>query len=180
MKISFKKTKKLSSPVQELGLVLFLGLVGLVMHLGVNAADTQTVNASVSIQQISVSVTDAGIDYGILAVGSTMTTFALVPVDTQTATNDGNVSIDLSIQGQDSADWTLATTTGTDQYVHQISTDSGVGWTNVESGTYTDFATGVGTSSTEEFGLNLHMPSGTTATETQSVDVSVQASATAT
>lgn len=178
MKISFLKRKNINtSPIKELALVLFLCLVGLAMHLGVKAQDSDTVTATVTAQQISVSVSDGSVAYGILDIGSTMTTLALDPIDTQSASNDGNVAVNFGIQGTTSAEWSLAATPGDETYAHEISTDSGTGWTAMETGSYTEFAAAVGTGETEPFDLNIHIPTSTTATTEQSVNVSVQATA---
>lgn len=178
MKISFQKSKNINtSPIKELALVLFLCLVGLAMHVGVQSQVSESVTATVTAQQIALSVSDGAVAYGTLDIGSTMTTLTDGVNDTQTVTNDGNVNQDFSIQGQDSSpdNWTLAATAGSDTYAHEFSTDSGVGWTAMESATYTTFATGVGASASESLDLNIHMPTSTTATAEQNVDVSVQA-----
>ena len=150
---------------------------------GVRAADTDTVEATVKVQHISINISsDGSIDYGALAVGTSATTATGDGDnidDTQTATNDGNVTEDFDIKGQDTASWALDTTTGADQYVHEFCTsncDSSPTWTPLTT-SYDTLATGIGASNTQDFDLRIQVPTSTTDYNAQSVDVTVLATA---
>src|SRR3989339_877269 len=84
------------------------------------AAETASVTATVTAQNVSVTVADGTVTYGTTSLGSSKNTVALS--DTQTATNAGNVTSQLNIKGQNSTAWTLAGTAGSDIYVHKFCT----------------------------------------------------------
>lgn len=144
----------------------------------VNAADTATVSATVTAQNISVTVADGTISYGTLAANSTKSTIAGDLNDLQTATNNGNITEDLNIRGTDSAAWTLAATAGADQYVHRFCTTScGTPPTNYTALTtnYQTLGTAISASGTRTFDLQLNTPTSSSSYTSQSVDVVVQA-----
>jgi len=97
-----------------------LGVVGMVIGAAVLGATEATITATVTVQNISLSVSDGSIAYGVLPTGYSKSTCDLN--DTQTVTNDGNVAEDFNIKGKDSENWTLADTAGTNQYVHKFAT----------------------------------------------------------
>ncbi|MFH1559759.1 MAG: hypothetical protein ABIC19_04600, partial [Patescibacteria group bacterium] len=76
------------------------------------------VNLDVSAATISVSISDGVVSYGMMAENATKDTTASGLNDSQTATNDGNVTEDFNIKGQNSGNWTLAGTNGSDAYRH--------------------------------------------------------------
>lgn len=84
------------------------------------AAETSTISVTVSLQEvISVSVSPSTWDIGAIALSGTNGPASF------SATNDGNVSEDLSIAGTDGAGgWTLAATAGADAFSVQV--DDGV------------------------------------------------------
>ena len=97
--------------------------------------------------------------------------------DSQTATNDGNVTEDFNISGQNTANWTLASTAGDEQYFHKFCVtdcDSSPVWTALTT-SYQTLATGIGESSNQVFDLQIGTPSSTVNFTQQSVDVTVQA-----
>ncbi len=178
MEINFRKTNPRTTKIREVALILFISLAGLMMHLGVRAADTDTVSATVTAEQISLSVSDANIAYGVVGIGESVTTLDVGETDTQTITNTGNVVEDFHLQGTDSTSWTLAGSTGNEQYTHEYSIDGGGTWAGyLNNSSYTEIVTGIGTSATQDFDLRLTTPDTTDATDEQSVDVSVQATA---
>lgn len=150
----------------------------------VTKAQTEgTVTATVTAQEVSVSVSDGTVEYGTLAVSTTENTAASGSLnDTQTATNDGNVTADLEIKGQDATGgtgWTLAGTIGADQYIHDFcitDCDGTPTWTPLTT-TYQTLASSVAAAGTQDFDLRLSMPSSTTDYVQKSVDVTVQISA---
>ena len=132
---------------------------------------------------ISVAISDGTVAYGTQAIGTSRDTTSSGLNDTQTATNDGNVAIDLNIQGQSSANWTLAAAAGSEQYVHQYCVngggspdpcDSSPTWTALTT-SYQSMATNIAASGTQKFDLRISTPTNTNTTAQQSVDVTVQA-----
>jgi len=134
------------------------------------ASGTGTVAATVTPQNISVTVTDGSVAYGTLATSSSKDTTAGGTDDTQTATNDGNVAEDLSITSTDAigvTTWTLAGTVGVNQYKHSFCT-SGTGspdpcdasptWTAMTIG-YQSLASNVLANGTKKFDLKIDTPS---------------------
>lgn len=160
----------------------FLGSIALIaLGIGLNtqAATTGTVTATVTAQNVAVTVADGTVTYGTLAVGGTASTSSDGLDDTQTATNEGNVSSDLTIRGQNSANWTLAASTGADQYVHEFCTsncDTTPTWTALTTN-YQALASGVASSGTQDFDLKITVPSSSSNYTSQSVDVTVQIAA---
>ncbi len=98
-------------------LIVILFVLGFVAGISVKAADTASVTATVTAQNISVTVTDGTVAYGTISLSSSKDTTTSGTNDSQTATNNGNVTENFNIKGQDSANWTLAATAGPDQYV---------------------------------------------------------------
>lgn len=79
--------------MRTVNLALLIAVISTLLLIPkVFAADTGQVSATVTAQNISLSVSDGTISYGILAVATTKATVNLSPVDTQTVTNDGNVT----------------------------------------------------------------------------------------
>jgi len=165
------KTLVIKICILGLLVLLFMGSMAL-------ASDTATVAATVTAQNISVNVSDGTISYGILPANTTKSTIAAELNDQQTATNAGNVAEDFNIKGQDSTNWTLGATSGSDQYVHKFCTSScGTPPTNYTALTtnYSLLASNVGTSGSQTFDLQITTPNPSTVFTQQSVDVIVMA-----
>ncbi|MEX2515111.1 MAG: hypothetical protein WD335_03210 [Candidatus Paceibacterota bacterium] len=164
--------------MQKTSLLFVIPIIaGLMVASYAVAQDSATVAATVQFQNISVSVADGAIDYGVLSASTTEDTQTLG--DQQTATNDGNTTIDLNIQGQNAAsgsgtDWTLAATPAADQYVHKFSTDTGSSWTALTT-SYQTLATAIASSGTQTFDLEITTPTSSTDTDQKNADVTVQA-----
>lgn len=142
------------------------------------AAQTGTVSATVTTQNISVTVSDGTVAYGTLGSNTSKSTIASDLNDLQTATNNGNINEDLNIRGQNSANWTLAAVAGSDQYVHRFCTAScGTPPTNYTALTtsYQTLATNRAPAATQTFDLQITTPNPSTVFTQQSVDVTVQA-----
>lgn len=157
--------------------LLLVALVAL-SALPVFAATTGNVSATVTTQNISVTVSDGTVSYGTLDSNTSKSTIASDLNDLQTATNDGNVNEDLNIRGQNSAAWTLAATSGTDQYVHRFCTATcGTPPTNFTALTtnYQSLTTNAAPSGSQTFDLQITTPNPSTVFTQQSVDVTVQA-----
>lgn len=117
MKSTFGGKKKLWAAIGTAALLASAAIPAL-------AATSDSVTATVTVQSISITVSDGSVAYGILGVNTSKdTTSALGQLDdSQTVTNNGNVDETLLIRGQDSANWTLAGAAGVNQYVHQVCT----------------------------------------------------------
>ncbi len=157
--------------------VLLVGLIVLTT-IPVLAASTGNVAATVTTQNISVTVTDGTVSYGTLDSNTSKSTIAADLNDLQTATNDGNVNEDLNIRGQNSANWTLAAASGSDQYVHRFCMATcgspPVNFTALTTN-YQSLATGKTPAGTQTFDLQITTPNPSTVFTQQSVDVTVQA-----
>lgn len=160
-------------------------LIGILVFIGVavsivsQAADNATVTATVTAQNIAVSVADGTVAYGTIAVGGAASTTADSIDNSQTATNDGNVTSDLDIKGQNSSNWILSGSVGADQYIHQFCTsncDAGPTWTALTT-SYQELATSIAAAGTQVFDLKITLPSSSSNYTEQSVDVTVLASA---
>lgn len=152
---------------------------GLVVAAGVGAADEVTVTATATAQNVSVSVSDGTVAYGTVSLGSTASTTSSGTDDSQTASNNGNVSEDLDIKGSNSSAWTLAGSAGSEQYAHFFCTatcDASPTWTALTTN-YQALATGVAASGNQVFDLRIDMPTATADYTQQSVNVLVLASA---
>lgn len=156
--------------------VLSFLLLGIIFfNETVLAASTAAVTATVTIQNISVTATDGTVAFGTLANNTSAGTNGS---DTQTATNNGNITENLNIKGQNSANWTLAATAGSDQYVLKFCTATcATPPTNYTALTtsYQTLATSVAASGTQTFDLYITTPNPSTVYTQQSVDVTVQA-----
>lgn len=160
------------------GVLVVSFVVSLLFSTKVFAADTGQVSATVTVQNISLTVSDGEIEYGILAVSTTKATTALT--DTQTITNNGNVSEKFSVKGTDSADWTLESAIGTDEYVHKFCAGTcstpPTNYTALVEASYTTLAATVAPAGEQTLDLEISTPSTSTVFTSQSVNVSVQAS----
>lgn len=133
---------------------------------------------------IAITITsDGSISYGTMPVNVSQDTTSSGLNDTQVASNNGNVAEDFNIKGQNSANWTLAGSAGSEQYVHAFCTtgsgspdpcDTGPTWTSLTT-SYQALGTNIATSGTKRFDLKITTPTATTATAQQSVDITVQA-----
>ena len=165
-------------------ILVVLSLFGIVVLsvVGVaQGASTGTVAATVTAQNISVSVTSGTVAYGTLAANSTKSTIATDLNDTQTATNNGNVAEDFTIKGQNSGNWTLGAAAGVDTYVEQFCVSScTTPPTNFTALTTSNQPLGAGNlaaNGTQTFDLRINTPTSSSVTTQQSVDVTITAAA---
>ncbi|MBI2356955.1 hypothetical protein HYV12_02820 [Candidatus Dojkabacteria bacterium] len=152
---------------------LLLAFLFLFMGFATYAANEASVAATVTVQNISVSVADGTIAYGTLASNTSVGTNG---TDTQVVTNDSNVTVDVDIKGQNSANWTLAGTAGSDTYVHKFcSATCGTPPTNYTALTtsYATLANSVAASGTVNLDLYLTTPTVSTNFTSQNVGVMV-------
>ncbi len=150
-------------------------------HVGNGDTYSTKICASVTTANISVSISDGIVTYGTLGQNATKSTLSGELNDMQTATNDGTVTETFNIRGQDSVNWTLGTTAGSDIYVHRFCNDTANDCTNPPTN-YTalttsnqTLATGVTTSGTINFQLQINTPNPSSVFTQQSVNVIIQA-----
>ena len=172
MSAFFVRNKKLSL----LSFSLFFCAFSLSFVQMANAATSANVAATVTVQNVSVSVSSGTVSYGTLATNTSAGTNGS---NTQIVTNAGNVAEDFNIRGQNSANWTLGSSAGTDTYVHQFCTSTcGTAPTNYTKLTTSYAVLGAGnvaSSSTQNFDLYITTPTSSSVFTQQSVDVTVQA-----
>jgi len=149
----------------------------------VQAADTGTVTATVTVQNVAITVSDGSIAYGTIVAGGTKSTLPAEANDKQTATNTGNVTEDFNIKGANATGctWTLASTQGSEQYFHKFCNDTDYDCTSPDTNytalttNYTTLDTGITTSGTVEIQLYIGVPTSTSCTDEATVQVTVQA-----
>ena len=157
---------------------LFLVGLILVIWLGAGrawAATTGDVTATVTLQNISVSITANGtFDYGTLQSSGSTNTVTLSK--TITATNNGNIAEKLNISGANTTGcvWTLAGAIGANQYKHEFSTNGGGAWTALTA-SYQQLAASVSSSGTQDFDLQITVPASTSCYTQATAVVTVQA-----
>lgn len=175
--INITLQKNLPGKLYLIGM-LFLSLFLIsILVLPAAAASTATVNATVTVQNVSVAVSDGTVTYGTIGTSSNADTTSNGINDSQTAQNDGNVTEDFNIRGQDTANWTLAGSVGSNQYKHDFCTstcDSSPTWTALTTN-YQTLSSDVSASGTQVFDLRLNTPSSSSSFSQQSANVTVQA-----
>lgn len=166
---------KLITSIAVFGLLTFVTLPAI-------AATSVVVNATVTANVVAISVDDGVVEYGTLDLSTQQNTFTLD--DTQTATNDGNVNVDLGIRSSDATstgtDWNLAASIGIiDEFTHEFSTNSGSTWTdfNPDNNSYSTIASGVTPTNSQGFDLQIGTPSASTDIVEHTVTVTVLATA---
>ncbi|MGB9743192.1 MAG: hypothetical protein ACPLW9_00520 [Minisyncoccales bacterium] len=134
---------------------------------------------------VSVSVSDGTVSYGIMPANTSKSTLPGELNDMQTATNDGNVTENFNIKGQNASGggctWTLASTNGSDQYVHQFCNDTDYDCSSPPTNytalttSYQSLDTGIPVNGTVQIQLRLTTPNPSSCFGQQSVDVTIQA-----
>jgi hypothetical protein len=81
-----------------------------------NAATSATVGATVTFQNVAVTISSGSVSYGTLVPSGSQTTHILG--QSQVATNAGNVNSIFTIKGFSTVAWALGATTAANQYVH--------------------------------------------------------------
>jgi hypothetical protein len=142
----------------------------------VKAATTGNVSATVTVTNLAITVSDGTVAYGTIAVSSTQDTTTSGVDDSQTATNDGNVTSDFNIQGANSTNWTLTATAGSEDFTHKFCTsdcDGSPTWTALTT-SYQSLATSISASGNQVFDLQIGTPTSTATFTEQSTTVTVQ------
>jgi competence protein ComGC len=177
--------KKINNWLRIISVLLLVAIPALSMG-DAFASSTGTVAATVTPQNISVSVTDGTVSYGTVDLSSSQNTTSGGLDDTQTATNDGNVAEDFNIESTNATGgtaWTLAGTIGLNQYKHSFCTagsgspdpcDTGPTWTAMTT-SYQALGSNISASGTKKFDLKIDTPSSVSDFVQKSITVTVQA-----
>ncbi len=94
--------------------------------------------------------------------------------DNFVATNDGNITADFLVRGDNTADWTLAGAAADETYIHRASPDA-FSTTKVLTTTNQGLHTGVAASGTVTVSLKVGLPTSSAATAEQIAPVIVVA-----
>ena len=109
----------------SLGVMGFAVLVSLFVWQMAGAASTATVSATITANNLAVSVADGSIAFGSVALNTATTTAG--NSDTQTVTNDGSDAV-LNVKSGNATGgttWTLGTSAGSDIFKLEVSTTTG-------------------------------------------------------
>ena len=155
-------------------LLIFAAAMALLLTLIPMRAYAQaesTVSATVTPAFVAVSALPDLVEYGVKVLAST----AQVPDPTTfVATNDGNITADFLVRGDNTADWTLAGTAASEAYVHRASPDAFT-TTIVLTTTNQSLQTGIAPAGTSTVSLNMDLPTSSAATAEQTAPVIVVA-----
>jgi hypothetical protein len=166
-------------PLSSICLLVVTGIV--VAAFAYGASSTSSVAATVTAQNISISVSSGSVAYGSVALGGSASTTATGLNNTQNASNTGNISENFNIQGQNTTNWTLAGSAGSEQYAHKFcnagtsTCNTSPTW-NALTTSYTALSTSsVAVGTTRPFDLQILVPSATSYFTQQNPNVTVQA-----
>lgn len=156
--------------------------ISLIVGQYIMAASTASVGATVTVQNISLSVADGTVAYGTLGLNATKSTTVADLNDLQTATNNGNVAETFNIKGMDATGgtqtWILAATAGSGQYIHGFCvatcTTPPTNYTALTT-SYAILGTNIAVSGTKTFDLYINTPTAVTDYTVHTADVTVQA-----
>lgn len=142
------------------------------------AADEASVLVTVTPSLLSITLTTDGmVNYGSVLLGETADTTSGGINDSQTVQNNGSVVVDVMARGTDSAAWTLAGTSGANQYVHKFCTsncDVTPVWSTLTTSNQI-LANALAASASQTFDLQVEMPSSTASSAQQSINVELTA-----
>jgi hypothetical protein len=156
--------KKLAIVLATLALIAGFGLIQ------AEAAPTDTIAVTVTLSNISVSVTPDTWAIGTIAPG------AIVVQSPDTATNDGNVTENLSIAVSNSTDWTAGVAAGVNVFAMDVGPAGGPYDTNVTTGGLT-LTSGLAALASYDFGLEFNAPTAGSVYTGQSITVTITATA---
>jgi len=162
---------------------LFVSFLTLFATQVAKAEETGTVTATVTAQNISVTITtDGSVAFSTIGVDSTKDTGtgAEGVDDTETAQNNGNVIENFNIRATDSSSWTLAGTAGNEIFTMKSCIagcdEVSPTWTSVgEDPTYVTLASGIATTNSQDFDLQVGTPTTTAVFDQQTITVTIQA-----
>lgn len=139
-----------------------------------------TVNATVTAELIALSITaNSTINYGSVATNANTTSGGLNV--SPTIRNDGSVNEDFQLKGTNSANWTLAGSAGNAIYAHKechATCDATPTWAALTTTYSANIFSTVAPNGTNDFDLQVIVPTSNAGVTQQSVNVSVQATKT--
>jgi hypothetical protein len=146
-----------------LSIALALALIATMIIPMAALADTSgTVTCTVSAELVSVVITNGTVNYGVVALSGNNDTIG--QAGHPTAQNNGSVAEDFTISSSiadgASQDWTLGSTAGNNQFVHNYKVGAG-NWTEITSGGVS-LASNVSPTLSTVFDLQILMPTATT------------------
>jgi hypothetical protein len=146
-------------------------------HVGDGTAYTTKICATAAATVISVTISDSAVAYGTLLQNATKSTCTSELNDAQTVTNDGNVTENFNIRGQNSANWTLGATAGNNIYAHKFASSTCSAWPGGTALTTSNqtLATGIAPNGTVTLNLQINTPNPSTFYTQQSVNVIITA-----
>lgn len=160
--------------------ICFFVLALMSLDTMVRAAETSIVTSTVTVENISVTITTSGtVDFATINTGITEDTTTNGVDDTETAENNGNISEDFNIKAADSSNWTLASTAGDETFTMKFcitTCDASPIWTSVGiDPSYETLAEGVVATGTQDFDLQVGAPITTINYTQQTIVVTIQA-----
>jgi len=174
----FNQTVRKNLLTRVFAAVVFAAVILVVSSGPIFGQTTDDVSVTVTLQNVSVTVSDGTVAYGTLGTSAQEDTTSNGINDSQTATNNGNVTADFNIRGSDTAAWTLEAAPGADQYSHEFCTsncDASPTWNDLDTPAYNTLSSGVTASSSQVFDLQISTPTSTSSFLEQQADVTVQA-----
>jgi hypothetical protein len=174
--------------------IAIIVLVGMMVVGGIAQADTNaTVTATVTVQNVAMTLSQSSFAYGTMAANTASSTAGLFAGAGIVATNGSNVTADFDISGANTGTgksgtgWDLKTAAGSDEYIHKFCDDT-LNDCTIPAGqsNYIDLPVGpstavlknnVAAAGTNAFQLQITTPNPSTKFTQQSVPVTVQVSA---
>jgi len=146
-------------------------LVSAALWLPSVAQSEDTIGASVTVQEIAVSVSPTSVNYGTLPFETSKRSDALAVPVTFTATNDGNIDVDLKVRGADATftggSWTIQAAapscpTQTNLFRHSVIGKTGVSDDTpiflTTSNSSTDLVSTLASAGEKDFNSEIFMP----------------------
>jgi len=147
------------------------------MGVWLHAQADATVSATVTVQSLSVAVSDGSVAYDVLAAGATQDTFTLGAADRQEVENDGNDTINVEIRGATTDSWDMVPTGGSlnEEFVHRFASDDSGAALQALTNSNTLFKDSLAASATHALDLEIEVPTTTTETGLQTADITLVA-----
>lgn len=141
------------------------------------AANTGQVNCTVTAKLVSIEVLDGTISYGTVALSGEAN--STTGSQTQIANNIGTVNVDFDIRTSNAVggtvNWLVATVPAANAFNHRASINAGAAWNivmNVEA-TYVTLKDPVANNTSQNFELQINMPTQTTDYTSHTITVTV-------
>jgi len=159
----------------SLGVMGFAVLVSLFVWQMAGAASTATVSATITANNLAVSVADGSIAFGSVALNTATTTAG--NSDTQTVTNDGSDAV-LNVKSGNATGgttWTLGTSAGSDIFKLEVSTTTGSTYMTLQAtDTYLTASSTFASLEDQDIDFRFTTPTGSTDFVQKSLTITVQ------